>query len=151
MNKKPLILFALLCPLLLIACADKIEFTDTAGNSGQFSDYHGQWLVINYWATWCKPCIEEIPELNTFAKQHIDKVKLFAVDFDDAQGETLITNSKKMGIEFSVLTADPSKILGVSRPSALPTTLIFDPTGKLQQTLLGPQTEQSLLQAMSLE
>jgi thiol-disulfide isomerase/thioredoxin len=149
-KKQSLILFTLAATLVLSSCAKKIDFVDTAGNSGQFSDYHGQWLIINYWATWCKPCIEEIPELNTFAKQQMNNAKLFAVDFDNAQGDDLIASSQKMGIEFSVLTADPSVLLGFDRPSALPTTVVFNPEGTLHKILLGPQTEQSLLQAMSL-
>ena len=132
------------------ASVEKSEYTDMEGYSGNFSDHKGKWMVINYWATWCKPCIEEIPELNTFSAKHIDQIKLFAVDFDNAQGEKLVESTKKMGIEFSVLTQDPHSILGFEKPYALPTTFIFNPEGKLHKTLLGPQTEKSLLNALEM-
>ena len=143
------LVLAFVFSIMLGACSDKVDFTDTTGHTGKFSDFQGKWLIINYWATWCKPCLEEIPELNNFSLQHADKVKLFGVDFDNAQGENLIASSQKMGIEFSILTADPSAILFFNRPSALPTTLVFNPDGELHRTLLGPQTEKSLLAAIS--
>lgn len=120
------------------------------GGSGNFSDHKGQWMLINYWATWCKPCIEEIPELNRFSAAHADIVKLFAVDFDNAQGEKLVESTQKLGIKFSVLTEDPHSLLGFEKPYALPTTFIFNPQGKLHKTLLGPQTEESLLKALEI-
>lgn len=129
---------------------EKPEYTDMEGYSGNFGDHKGQWMLINYWATWCKPCIEEIPELNRFSVQHADKIKIFAVDFDNAQGEKLRESIKKMGIEFSVLTEDPHSVLGFEKPYALPTTFIFNPDGKLHKTLLGPQTEKSLLKALGI-
>ena len=134
----------------MISACSKTDFSDIDGNRGAFSDYHGKWLVINYWATWCKPCLQEIPELNQFADKHADTVKLFAVDFDQSQGDALIASSEKMGISFSVLTADPAPILQFEPPTVLPTTIIFNPKGQLHRTLLGPQTAESLRQAMAL-
>jgi thiol-disulfide isomerase/thioredoxin len=107
-------------------------------------------MYINYWATWCKPCIDEIPELNHFAKDHADRAVVFAVDFDNAQGEKLLASSQKLGIEFPVLIDDPHSVLGVDKPYALPTTFVFNPQGELQQTLLGPQTAASLAAAMDI-
>lgn len=129
---------------LIIAGCSKTDYSEHQGKSGQFSDHRGQWLIINYWATWCKPCIEEIPELNQFAKDHADSVSFFGVDFDQSQGEALAASIEKLGIEFPVLTNDPAATLGFERPMVLPTTLVFNPEGELQHTLVGPQTEQSL-------
>lgn len=142
------------CCQLLAACGNDTsensqpDYTELSGKSGKFTDHRGKWMVINYWATWCKPCIEEIPELNRFAKDNADKVVVFAVDFDNAQGDKLIESSQKLGITFPILINDPHELLGFAKPYALPTTFIFNPDGQLQQTLLGPQTQQSLLQAL---
>ncbi|MFA7552697.1 MAG: TlpA disulfide reductase family protein [Spongiibacteraceae bacterium] len=132
--------------LLLSACS-KPDYTELNGDTGRFADHKGQWVVINYWATWCKPCITEIPELNNFAKQHADNTKLFGVDYDQSPLEQLQQNSTKLGIKFTVLRDDPSVILGYPKPNVLPTTIIINPEGKLHKTLIGPQTEASLLQA----
>jgi thiol-disulfide isomerase/thioredoxin len=142
--------------LLLSACNSEStplatgtsDYIDLSGNSGNFSDHRGKWMFINYWATWCKPCIDEIPELNHFASDNADRAVVFAVDFDNAQGEKLLASSQKLGIEFPVLIEDPHLVLGVDKPYALPTTFVFDPQGELQHTLLGPQTAASLAAAM---
>lgn len=142
-----LISFCFVC-LLLVSCS-KPEFVDSNGISGKFSDYHGRWMVINYWAVWCKPCIKEIPELNHFAKENEDKVVVLGVDYDQSTGLILQQSIDLLDIQFPVLTAEPAPTLGYARPQVLPTTLIFNPEGKLVKTLLGPQTEASLQAAIA--
>ena len=133
--------------ILLTGCG-KSDYQDHQGNSSNFTDHQGKWMVINYWAVWCNPCIEEIPELNHFAEKNSDKVVLFGIDYDDSQGEKLQENINKLGISFPVLINDPAVMLKYKRPDVLPTTLIFNPAGKLHRTLKGPQTEQTLLDAL---
>jgi thiol-disulfide isomerase/thioredoxin len=145
---KFLYLSGLLALCLLTACNNQSDYSDSLGHSGNFSDHHGQWLIINYWAVWCKPCIEEISELNQLARSQHGKVVLFGVDFDDSAGAALQTKISQLGIEFPVLNHDPSSILGYDRPVVLPTTVIFNPQGKLHRHLTGPQTQQTLLQAL---
>ncbi|ARN74897.1 TlpA family protein disulfide reductase [Oceanicoccus sagamiensis] len=140
---------SLLCILVALSGCGKSDFQDHRGNSGNFSDYQGKWMIINYWAVWCKPCIEEIPELNHFAESNSDTVVLFGVDYDNNQGEKLQQGIDKLGINFPVLTTDPAISLQYQRPNVLPTTLIFNPEGKLHRSLKGPQTEQTLLDALN--
>ncbi len=147
MNTARFAVLVLLC-LAFVSCG-KPDYIDSNGNSGNFSDHRGRWMIINYWAVWCKPCIKEVPELNQFAKTHSDKAVLFGVDFDDSQGKKLQQHREKLGIEFPVLSSDPTFALHYQRPSVLPTTLVFNPDGQLHRKLVGPQTEQSLLQAIS--
>jgi thiol-disulfide isomerase/thioredoxin len=139
----------LLCTSLLLSACAKTEYSDNHGNSGQFSDFEGRWLVINYWAVWCKPCIEEIPELNQFAKQQAETTVVLGVDFDQSSGEKLQQAVADLAIEFAVLHNDPASLLGYQRPQVLPTTLIYNPDGKLVHTLIGPQNRQSLTAAMA--
>ncbi len=134
--------------LFIVACSEP-DFTDHRGNSGNFDALGGRWMIINYWATWCKPCIEEIPELNHFAKENADKVALFGVEFDQSQGQKLQENIAKLNIEFPVLLNDPAVMLGFKKPMALPTTFVFNPEGELHVALKGPQTSATLLAAIS--
>jgi len=106
----------------------------------------GQWVVINYWAQWCKPCIKEIPELNDLNQQY-RRVTVLGVNYDGATGQELEQQLQKLGITFTTLPGDPARQLGVPRPVVLPTTLILDPQGQLSATLVGPQTLESLAQA----
>lgn len=138
----------ILITVLIAACSEP-DFVDHQGNSGKFDDLDGRWMIINYWATWCKPCIEEIPELNQFSETHATNVILFGVEFDQNQGEKLQDNIEKLGIEFPVLLHDPAAMLGIKKPLGLPTTFVFSPKGELHRILEGPQTKETLLAAMS--
>ena len=137
---KPLL--TLIIVVVLAACAED----KSATSSPQLSDLRGQWVVINYWAQWCKPCIEEIPELNKL-DQTFAGVTVLGVNYDGATGAELEQQRQQLGVSFASLQTDPSAQLGTPRPVALPTTLIIDPDGQLTATLLGPQTLESLAEA----
>ncbi len=109
----------------------------------QLADYSGRWLVINYWATWCKPCIKEIPELNALASNY-PQVAVLGYNFDGIAGEALAAEAAALGIAFGLLQEDPSGQFGLSLPQVLPTTLVIDPEGQLVSSLVGPQTLESL-------
>jgi thiol-disulfide isomerase/thioredoxin len=129
--------------LLLGACSPGNDTT----SEPDLDRLRGQWVVINYWAQWCKPCIKEIPELNTLDQKY-PQVTVLGVNYDGATGEELAVQRAKFGIEFTALSNDPASQLGTPRPIVLPTTLILDPTGQLSATLVGPQTLASLVQAI---
>jgi thiol-disulfide isomerase/thioredoxin len=103
----------------------------------------GRWRVINYWAIWCAPCREEIPELNALDDR--TDLMVFAVNYDGQNGEALQSQAAEMGITFTLLEQDPGGALGVERPRVLPTTLLVNPKGAVTDTLVGPQTQESLL------
>ncbi len=141
-----LIVFLVL-PLLgvLAACApSEVTYPTLEGEQVALSDWHGTVVFINYWAEWCRPCRVEIPELNVFAEQHGDQVKVFSVNFDGVQGQALIEQVKAMGIEFDTLLADPRSALGAPPGVALPETLVIGRQGQLHKVLLGPQTLEQL-------
>ena len=127
--------------LLLTACSPAAP----PGNSLPLDELRGQWVVINYWAIWCKPCAEEIPQLN--AVDELPGVTVLGVNFDGASGAELAQQLQQLAIRFPTLDIDPAAQLGFARPVVLPTTLVLDPSGKLSETLVGPQTLQSLRMA----
>lgn len=141
-------LYPCLLALVLLAACDAGEPTSSNGMlDAPVAD--GRWKVINYWATWCHPCREEIPELNAFAGRYGETVAVYAVNFDGVEGEELRVQANELGIDFALLTQDPAKQLGYPRPVVLPTTVFINPQGDIVATLLGPQTVDSL--ANSLE
>jgi thiol-disulfide isomerase/thioredoxin len=135
---KRLLVLMLLSMLLLVTGCD--------GRSRQSLPAEGQWRLVNYWALWCTPCREEIPELNLVDKA--PDITVFGVNYDDQKGPKLSQQRSEMGILFANLPQDPASALGVPRPSVLPTTLIVSPEGNLVATLKGPQTAQSLKQLL---
>ncbi len=103
----------------------------------------GQWRIINYWAIWCAPCREEIPELNELDRS--TELIVLAVNYDGKTGEELASQAAEMGISFALLEEDPRVTLNVARPKVLPTTLLVSPDGHVTDTLVGPQTREGLL------
>ena len=108
-------------------------------------DAAGSWTFINYWAQWCKPCIKEIPELNTL--HAIDGYRVLGVNFDGAQGEALRAQIDALGVGFPTLDEDPGARFGLDKPEVLPTTLVLTPGGELHAVLIGPQTSATLIAA----
>lgn len=140
-------LLTILTVIIATSCQQP-DFLDTRGNGYFYEELEGQWLVVNYWATWCGPCIKEIPELNALAEEHKGRVRVFGVNFDQPIGEEIQAQVAKMKIEFPVYLQDPSKHLGIARPEVLPTTFVFSPAGDLHSTLVGPQTKETLLDSL---
>jgi len=130
MKRLSLIMFVALCLQGCTQSADQLPGT-------------GQWRVINYWAIWCSPCREEIPELN--ALNDNSELVVYAVNYDGQRGAALESQAAEMGINFSLLEQDPGAVLGIERPRVLPTTLLVNPQGAVTDTLVGPQTQESLM------
>jgi thiol-disulfide isomerase/thioredoxin len=133
---------------LLVGCSQP-DFYDIDGNGISLAKLQEKALVVNYWATWCGPCIKEIPELNELAATHAAELTVVGVNFDQPAGEEQKKQAEKMKIEFPVIAGEPAGQLGVAVPEVLPTTYIFAPGGGLLATLVGPQTEASILEAIA--
>jgi len=131
-------------PLMLLALAACSPAEKPSGTL-QLDELYGQWVVINYWAIWCKPCIQEIPELNKL--DELPQVTVLGVNYDGISGEELAQQLEKLGVAFRTLETDPAAQLGMARPVVLPTSLVLDPQGQLSETLVGPQTLETLASA----
>ena len=125
-------------------------FQDSKGNTIRFSDYRGKWVVINYWASWCPPCIKELPELNALYRRSKQKnIILLGVNYDLGSKQPLAAIIKKMKVEFPTLTSNPATTLGFGNLPGIPATYIIAPNGKFKTRLLGPQTQQSIIAVLS--
>ncbi|MBA2653685.1 MAG: TlpA family protein disulfide reductase [Gammaproteobacteria bacterium] len=122
---------------------------DIYGRPIRISDYRGKWIVINYWATWCVPCIQEIPELNKLAKYYKHKVIVLGVNVDNLSDSVLRNLSQGYQVNYPFLSSFPIEKWG-GKPDDLPVTYIIDPHGKLSHTLHGPQKLENFQAVMSL-
>lgn len=136
-------LLALPLAVLLLACSGRVEPPDNTLAGLDLADYKGRWVVVNYWAKWCKPCIKEIPELNALNERY-PRVVVLGVNYDGATAGELQQQIETLGVAFPTLLSEPSAQLGIALPSVLPTTLVLNPEGQLVQTLIGPQTLETL-------
>lgn len=140
---------ALFILLMLGGCGQSTSNTEATEFS--IDSYKGKWLVLNYWAEWCAPCIKEIPELNKLDNDYSDELDVLAVNFDRIKGEALTQLSARMGIRFETVENDPADILRLSRPASLPTTYLFDREGVLLAKLVGPQTIESIIRMTNIQ
>lgn len=140
--------FLLLCMTVALSGCEQVEFTLSNGQHKSLDEFKGDWLVINYWAVWCKPCIEEIPQLNILNGRK--NIAVLGVNFDGVVGEALITQAENLGIEYEMILHDPSEGLDIKRPGALPATVLIDKKGNVREVVYGPQTADSILSKLTL-
>ena len=132
----------LFCLLILFAC-QKNDIEVFNGSNTNLDKLEGNWIVINYWADWCAPCIKEIPELNEFADENKD-IFVFTFNFDHLDQEDLAPIAKKFNIEVPSLVTHPREIWGIQTPPAVPATFFINPNGELSLSLFRPQTKDAL-------
>ncbi len=65
--------------------AEIVDFMlpDLEGKPVSLSDFRGKWVIVNYWATWCPPCLDEIPELVSLHDDNRDKLVVLGVDYEE--------------------------------------------------------------------
>lgn len=137
---KYLFFFTLLVAASVGAGPEKYTFTDVNGNSIRLADYQGKWVVVNYWATWCPPCLEEIPELVHFHDTHKDKdAVVLGINMDENDSVPLARFVDDNMISYPVVRkTDDMPLFG--NVSGLPTTYLLDPSGKTAAVQVGRVT-----------
>ena len=132
----------LLCLLAVLSC-QKNDIEVFNGSNTNISDLNGNWIVINYWADWCAPCIKEIPELNEFAQENEDLI-VYTFNFDQLEVDDLKPIAKKFNINVPSLISHPRDIWGIQTPPAVPATFFINPNGEITSSLFRPQTKEDL-------
>ena len=138
------VVFFLLVPSVF---ADPVDYSlpDLNGKTHSLADYKGKWVVVNYWATWCPPCQEEIPDLVNFHDRHKDNdAVVVGINFEDIGKEQLETFVDSFLISYTVLRSEPSAATPLGPIPGLPTTYIIDPEGSPVARQVGPVTIQQL-------
>jgi len=143
-------IFIYLSIIFLFFSCSKPDLRVFEGDNVFLSDLKGKWIIFNYWADWCPPCIKEIPELNNLQRNYSNKLKVFLINFDMLEGEELNQQLKKFNVKVDSLLSDPSTIYNWVIPENLPVTFIINKNGDLEHTLVGPQTEEEIISLLSL-
>jgi peroxiredoxin len=122
---------------------EAVDFTlpGVDGKMHSLSDYRGKWVVVNYWATWCPPCLTEIPELVDFHEesQAHDAVVL-GINFEDIDRARLKGFIDDYFINYPVLIEQPGRRSALGDIPGLPTTYLISPEGEIVARQVGEVT-----------
>lgn len=138
-----------LSPQLLAGTPD-FRLNDLDGKAHSLSDYRGKWVVVNYWATWCPPCLDELPELARFHEEHKDTNGLvLGVNYEELDEERLKRFVDEYFIPYPILRGSPEmSTLGPVR--GLPTTYLIAPDGRIVARKSGPVTADGIRQFIEM-
>ncbi|MBI3526829.1 MAG: TlpA family protein disulfide reductase [Betaproteobacteria bacterium] len=141
-----------LCRLFLVlalswmgvaSAAENFTLTDAEGRSHRLADYRGKWVIVNFWATWCPPCLEEIPDLVAIKESRKDlEVIGIAMEFQDAK--QVMQFADGMFVNYPIVLGDRKISESIGKVDGLPTTFIYDPQGKLAERHVGKITRKQI-------
>lgn len=127
---------------LLHAVADKpvaanFSLKDVDGVIHRLSDYRGKVVVLNFWATWCPPCREELPSMERAHKLLVgEPIKIVAINVGE-NADTIFTFTADYEMSYDVLMDSDSKVIKQYPVIGLPTTFVIDPQGRIVYRAVG--------------
>jgi len=127
---------------LITLMADKktavnFKLKDMDGNYHQLSDYKGKPVIINFWATWCPPCRDELPSMNRgWDKIKSEGIAMIAINVGEDE-DTIFTFTGDYPVNFTILLDETGEIINQWPVKGLPTTFVIDPDGHIVYRAIG--------------
>jgi len=144
-------LSALILLLVLPGAAPAVDMPLVAvdGSQHNLNQFLGKWVVVNYWATWCPPCIVEMPELQAFHDEHADKdAVVIGINAEHISQQRLQAFLEDYFISYPVFVSEPGQPSELGLVPGLPTTFLVTPQGEVVARQIGPVTQQMIEQFM---
>jgi thiol-disulfide isomerase/thioredoxin len=118
--------------------APPLAFAERGGETRELADFRGHWLLVNLWATWCAPCVREMPSLDRLQATLGDRIRVLAISEDRKGAEVVDPFLSKLDLKAMTIYLDPA---AHAQPAfgirGLPTTFLIDPEGGLRGKLEG--------------
>ena len=131
---------------LAIPAPPDAEFETLDGGSKRLDDFRGQIVLLNFWGTWCPPCIREIPELVRL-QPLLEEMggTVIGPAVDSGSSEAIREFVARFGVNYPIFKSNTNQAVGQFAAAGYPYTLLIDREGVIRKTYLGPQTLKILL------
>lgn len=132
-------------------CLPDVSYVDTTGRAYTKKDLAGKVVVINFWATWCKPCLKEIPDFSRAYDRFKDKgvVVLGILTSDNPDDDQLLNFASDNDMTYPIVRANSDILVSYAYPEGLPTTFVFDRGGRQVYMHKGPLKESALAEVLN--
>lgn len=119
------------------------ELQTLAGAKIRLADLHGQAVLLNFWATWCLPCREEMPLFQEYTDRYGSELHVLAVNMDEPT-DTVQAFAQELGVNFDILLDPRSAVTDLYRVRAFPSTFFLDQEGVIRFRHIGVINERQL-------
>jgi peroxiredoxin len=120
--------------------APTFQLEALSGGVQSLQDYRGKAIILNFWATWCEPCREEMPSLESLYLRYKDRgLVVLGVSVDEEGWAPIQDFLKVIPVSFPVLLDQEQKVTELFETFRIPETFFIDPQGKVAAKVVGPQ------------
>jgi thiol-disulfide isomerase/thioredoxin len=120
------------------------DIVDSKGKRHALDAYKGKWVLVNYWATWCPPCLVEIPDLAALHTDKKNNLVVLGIAVSYQNPNQVIDFARQQGIPYPVILGDDKVIEQIGPVRGLPTTYLYNPQGKLIAYNIGLLSEEAV-------
>lgn len=143
MKRRFLTLWGLLLFPLSVFAAD-FSLQDMQGKTHRLADYRGKWVLVNFWATWCPPCIAEVPELVALHNAHKDRDLVVIGVALDSSRSSVVEFATRKNISYPIVLGNHKLAAQIGEVEVLPTSYLYAPNGELVSYQAGDVTRESV-------
>ncbi|EOV9529089.1 TlpA family protein disulfide reductase [Bacillus cytotoxicus] len=128
--------------------APHFELAKLDGTKVKLSDLKGKKVIVNFWATWCGPCQQEMPDMEAFYKKHKEDVEILAVNYtvsERANGTEKVRQfAEEKGVTFPILLDTDISVTTRYKVITIPTSYFINTKGIIQDKFIGPMTQKEM-------